>query len=174
MPKRGNKQRGASSQELSPWPVKWVPQKDVPTTQRNPKRSIVIDADPPADQLEVINISAGSIRNRIAGDTKVPLAEIYFVLTKSAYWASPGPGQITIQDVASGITVTDEGDYTNRARVGISYSKNIQKIVPPAAAGDPQVIIQTGNCNMPLGVTGTQVWCSRHWVTYWAKSSASA
>jgi hypothetical protein len=172
MPSKRSKNKASSQAmaNLTPWPVKWVPPKDIPTTQRNPKRRVCIDLLPSAEAPTVIAVTAGSIRNRLVTDTSVDTSNIYYVLEKSAYWALPGPGQITIQDAVSGITVTDEGDYTNRAKVGIVYPKNIQQVVSPTTTG----VFQSGNCDITAGVSGTQVWTSRHWVTYWSRSPNTA
>lgn len=147
---------GRANHELVPYPTGWVPPSDPPTVRRNPVREVVVDIEAVSPTTGIYGFSVNSIRSRIAEHTGVPKPN--FVLAHVAAWAAPGNYSIQMTDFGSAVAMYDDGDYVRRARVGIWYSKNIQKLYDNGATGTIFSVIVTDGDPVPA---------IRVWVSYW-------
>lgn len=166
MPRRKNRGGGGRNlsvvtdnvlnRELTPYPIAWVPPQDPPTVRQNPVTAVCLDYNPNCTQGSC-KVSVDDIRNALTSSVKVEKPN--FVIEHYAAWSSPGPFTVTITDYRSGVTVTDDGDYGRRARVGIWYSKNIQKIFHVAVV-DTICVVRVDETDPPPVM--------RVWLRYWS------
>lgn len=101
-------------------------------------KRLCLDITPADESGGIYTISVGSIRNRLTEHTS--LNKPAFVLVSVMAWAAPGNYTLRLVEYATQVTMFDNGDYVRRARCGIRYSKNIQKLYMPTDTGTVVVL----------------------------------
>lgn len=165
MPMKKQSQAPANlSSKLLPYPVAAVPSVAPPNVVSNPKRSAVLDfswvpiVTPSPGQYF---LSAGQVQTAL--EEQIGSTAAYFVVKYIHAWALPDPtgaASLTIRDLATGVRSSGDGTTVNRARCGLTYPQNIQKVysAPDSAAALVDFPPNTPNVSIDLRIG----------VTYWS------
>lgn len=152
---RKQKKTKDNSRELIPRPLSQTPPADPPSVVGNPVRKIVVDLflSVPGAAPGTLNLTIGTIRNQILGQTGLPVNKVNFQIRLINAWitglvggAAPNTVSLKLVDLAYQFEVRDDpAPYVN-ARVGIWYPKSIMKTVLATDADAPIcTIFQTGS-----------------------------
>lgn len=164
MPMKKQAQAPANlSLKLLPYPVAAVPSVAPPNVVSNPKRSAVLDFvwEPITTPTPQDFLSCGQVQSAL--EAQIGSTAAYFVVKYIHAWAPPDPtgaASLTIRDVATGVRSSGDGTTVNRARCGLTYPQNIQKVcsAPDSAVALVDFPPNTPNVSIDLRVG----------VTYWS------
>lgn len=143
-------------QELTPYPAVFTPPSDPPTVRRNPVKELCLDLEAKSPSGGIYTMSVGSLRNRITEHTS--LNKPAFVLRWIGVWAASGNYSLRLVEHITQVTAYDDGGFAHRARCGIRYSKNIQKLYTPADTGTIFSIVTATDDPAPVLRCGVDYW----------------
>lgn len=149
-----------NTQEMTPYPVPTTPSRDPPTVRSNPVKHLSLPLAFTVAEGVSQTIQTGSIRNKIAELTGLTSTDISFVLEYAHFWGlADSSGWLSARDVLYNVEVTDNGSFSQRPKVGIKYSKNIQPYSGPQSSDADLFTVTTSS---------TQIEC-RLGVRYWGR-----